>query len=562
MFRSRAANKHTVLLHENERLQVKLCLRRKAFYSISSISYSNDGLSDVVTVLWNGATVGKFSSKTEYGNGALWNRFYSTERIMEPVALESGMYNLELFVLSADKFGIEIDTVNIETDDTTVGELILTCHLRCLENIPYTDEYSSTHPMTLVQRSFPTLCAEQDNIDVALFLQNISKYRIKASYPKYGTSFNRRNSMFEHCEALSPSLLWRLSSVNRSDSYVQTNLRSFTFEVKKHKIFHFKIEFYLKGKSEGLIDSDIGSNLVIKFKTVHKHFNVGCSHVMKNQHLSPVVNYSITPYDPHRTWTVPDYTWSEHKKNMIECSITSKFDQIISISYIELSRRKERGETHKYIYKDNDIIIKGINVDFWWRRPETMAIYHRNMSFLNIDYIVIYIRVPKTSSFQQIFVLYQDGNSRILPLPPKGIDWIPFGSSVIIGQSELKDFRPVSEISTIQIKKISRYGIIMYLEYVDGGTASIDVYSKPEQTEVTVTPIAYKRSLSKFPFARFRSMWVHDGLCDVDHLYTGYNRIFGILEGWKTLKTDKVSFFRKCQSSHLTLSPDIMIETI
>ncbi|CAI9735472.1 Hypothetical predicted protein [Octopus vulgaris] len=565
MHRAGATDKKTVLLNEGDTLNLSLCVRRTAFYSIASICYSNDGFSDNIIATLDGIPIGNFTSKTNSKYGVLWNNFYISDRITESMVLETGVHHLELFVHNSDKYGIEIDSVNIETNDTTVGESILACYLQCLANFDSTKEKlqcSARSNMELVQRSFPTLCAEQDNIDIALFHPNILKYRIVASYPKYNTSLNLKHAEFKNCENLSPSLLWRLSEKEKTDSSLRSTLMSFKFRIKKKIPFVFKIEFNLKGKAEGLIDSDVGSVLDMHFTNVEGHFSVGCSYTIRGGHLSPSISYLITPGHRNQTWGIPDYTWSEHQWNAISCRIASASDQTINIKYIQLSRRNERGEKQSYIYKDDDIIIKGVNVDFWWRRPKTILINYKNKYFPNIDFVVIYRRVPTTANFHQIFVLYQDGNSRTLPLPPEEVDWIPFGSSVIIGQSNLSDYRPVSEITRIQIMEVIKDRVRLKVNYYDGGAAIINILSKRSVTEILVTPLIYKRSLSTFPFARFRSMWIIDGQCDVDHLQTDNNRPRGILDGWRNMKGCKVNFFRMCQSSHLTLSPDIMIEIL
>lgn len=565
MHRAGATDKKTVHLNEEDTLKLSLCIRRTAVYSIASIRYSNDGYSDNITVALNGIPIRNFTSKTNSKYGVLWNDFYTSDRISETMILERGTYHLELFVHSSDKYGIEIDSVNIETNDITVGESILACYLQCLANFNSTKENlrcSATGNMELVQRSFPTLCAEQDNIDVALFHQNILKYRIVASYPKYNTSLNLKHAEFKNCENLSPSLLWRLSEKRKADSSLRSTLNSFKFGIKKKIPFVFKIEFNLKGKAEGVIDSDVGSILEMHFTNVEGNFSVGCSYTTRGGCLSQSISYLITPDHRNQTWVIPDYTWSEHQWNAINCSIASASEQTINITYIQLSRRNEHGEKQSYIYKDDNTIIKGVNVDFWWRQPKTTLVHTNNKYFPSIDFVVIYKRIPTTSSFHQIFVLYQDGNSRTLPLPPEEVDWIPFGSSVILGQSNLSDFRPVSEIKRIQIMEIIKERVRLKVNYYDGAAAIINILSRDSVTEVLVTPLTYQRSLSTFPFARFRSMWITDGQCDVDHLRTDNNQPRGILDGWQNMKGCKVNFFRMCQSTHLTFSPDIMIEVL
>lgn len=563
--RSNALAKKTVILKSENLLKTTFCVRKDAEYTISGVRYSNDGGKDTVGVWFNSKKMGSFSSKNSSNFGQSWNIFHNSGQMGESMNLKVGTYLLELRVELADSYGIEIDAILFQTTDMTVGGEILQCKLHCLPS-HQPDEIilnSTATPMQIVQRSFPTNCSEQDNIDVAMYRDNVTRYRITATYPKYNLSRNTRDAIFENCEKLSPQLLWRLKEKPLDLAQnVSTNLLSFELNLVKEKPLIINITFKLKGKDDGLINSDIGSVLKVQFQNVYHSFDISCRYINRDRNFSEPTQSFITKEQQSFKYNIPDYSWTEHAFNTIQLILNSSLDQALKIDTMELSRREENGQTKTFIYQDQDIIIEGRNVDFWWRRPRTMTVTSQNKTFQDIDFIIIYKRIPSTSRYNQIVVIYEDSNFRILPLPPKHIDWTPFGSSMIIGQTEITSFRPFADISLIEIVSIKDEIIQIRLTYFEGGSALIRISTGDLKTVLDVSELHFEKSLKKYPFARFRSMWVTDGNCDVDHMRINGGQNIGILKPWKKLNGTMAEFFRMCESAHLNLSPDIMLQVL
>lgn len=565
MARSNALQKKTVLLKSGNVLKTPLCVRKDAEYTISGVRYSNDGDEDVISIWFNSTRIGNFTSISSSNQGRSWDVFHTSGQFGKSMNLIAGTYLFELRVESADTYGIEIDAILFQTTDMTVGGDILRCMLHCLPSHRPDDIIlnSTATPMQIVQRSFPTNCSEQDNIDVALFRDYITRYRITATYPKYDMSMNTRDAIFENCEKLSPQLLWRLKEKTFDLAQkVKTNLLSFKLNLVKEKPLIINITFKLKGKDDGLINSDIGSFLKVQFQNVCHRFDISCRYINRDGDFSEPTQIVITKEQQSFKYSIPDYSWTEHEINTIQLTLNTSLDQDLKIDTMELSRRDESGQTSTNIYGNRNILIEGRNVDFWWRRPRTMTVKTQNKTFQNIDFIIIYKRIPSTSRYNQILVLYQDSNFRILPLPPKHIDWTPFGSSMIIGQSDISSFRPFADISLIDIVSIEDDIIQMRLKYFEGGSALIKLSTGNLKTVLDVSELHFEKSLKNYPFARFRSMWVIDGNCDVDSMRVNGGQNIEILKPWKKLNGTIVEFFRMCQSAHLNLSPDIMLQVL
>ena len=158
--------------------------------------------------------------------------------------------------------------------------------------------------------------------------------------------------------------------------------------------------------------------------------------------------------------------------------------------------------------------------------------------------------------------MYQDGNVRLLPLPPPGVDWIPFGSSVIVGHSDPADLRPSAPITSVTFYPST---LRLHVRYHDGGSARLALSSSQTVTELVVSDIrnggggrgdAWRR----LPFATLRSMYIEDGNSDCDSVLVDGKSYRPIMGQWGSLLGKSFFFFRRCESSHLTLSPDLRID--
>jgi hypothetical protein len=203
----------------------------------------------------------------------------------------------------------------------------------------------------------------------------------------------------------------------------------------------------------------------------------------------------------------------------------------------------------KKIYDDGNVIIEAVKESPWWRNEEGMNITAKGgMSMSNATYFRIYKLIDKGyGDYPQIFVLYEDGNSRIIPEPPLDLKNVTFGSSVILG---------LLDIDNVEIDPSN---LAMDIAYSDKTTAHVELQVDRTRNIVEVSNITY--DTSNHPFARFRSMWVTDGNADIDHIRTR-DGVFPIMGGWTELKGTWWQFFRKVPSIHNTYCPDIKIEVI
>eukprot|EP01084_Bolivina_argentea_P091375 164492_1 len=161
--------------------------------------------------------------------------------------------------------------------------------------------------------------------------------------------------------------------------------------------------------------------------------------------------------------------------------------------------------------------------------------------------------------YQQTMVMYQDGNIRLLPHPPSCYgDWIPFGSSIIIGNtvSDVQENRPYAAISTVNIYPTNNYKYMTAnIVFENGDSLSIALDVGDSYTQISVSNITFSDPTGSL--VTFRSMYVDADNNDVDTVRVNDNSMYGIMQISNVLEGSLFEFGRQCISKHNTLSPDI-----
>ena len=115
MFRSAASRGITVNLLEGGYLEWTLVTSSKCDVAIMDVRYSNDGLPDTIELLLDEVPVGSFKTLAVSNEGRMWNVFWSSGTVGKPVFLSAGKHTLKLIVRKADKHGVEIDKVTLNS---------------------------------------------------------------------------------------------------------------------------------------------------------------------------------------------------------------------------------------------------------------------------------------------------------------------------------------------------------------------------------------------------------------------------------------------------------------
>lgn len=100
------------------------------------------------------------------------------------------------------------------------------------------------------------------------------------------------------------------------------------------------------------------------------------------------------------------------------------------------------------LFDDGETVVEAVREASWWR-PNGMAVsVDDGTPVTDIHYVRVYRKIAGANEWPQFFVLYMDGNLRLIPHPPVGIPSVCFGSSVIIGPTPIAS-RPIAEITSV-----------------------------------------------------------------------------------------------------------------
>lgn len=150
-YRSGATNGLAVFLKQGGELTLifQLTGNETCTMSISNIQYSNDGLSDELTLgIKDYDTIGKIVTRADSRRGLLWNTFIPTGPVGKALEIGEGVYNLTITATAADEYGVEIDYVSLLfancSNETMAAKVIRngfinyiepTCHCESFEEL-------------------------------------------------------------------------------------------------------------------------------------------------------------------------------------------------------------------------------------------------------------------------------------------------------------------------------------------------------------------------------------------------------------------------------------------
>ena len=576
--RSKASNQKSVISREGDVFKFEFCLPSARKVHIDDVRYSNDGHSDTFVLLAvDNQRIATIDTVQRYWDGRGWNDFISLDKPLEFFIQNEGKHTLTLEIIKADSFGVEMDNV-VLTVDGEIDVDLFRCILFCFnDNIKVNDDLTryTLFPIARIeQRSKGTKCAEEDNINIPMYSEIARSFAITALLPLHKSFRNNRDPDFSECTML--TALWSFGNIifeNDRNNNSRFHKSSIGPKHTKHKdgnvaalIAGFNsdkmiidIVFKVEGVTSGVVDADIGSVLHVTLRSVRRDVIVVLQYKGRTGRWSEGKPKMVTSDMLHQTWHIPDFTWLENGENHIKVEVHS-WERHIEMENIELRRRDKEPTRIFHMYDDGERLVEGASIDFWWLINQTMTVKILDTGgvFYEADYFRIYQRKPWTEHmFSQIFVIYQDGNIRILPYAPPQFDWIPFGSSILLGQTDPALDRPFASIKHIDIHMKS---LTLWIYFSDGGSLTLQIIPNSNSTTIEVHDINYVKDRGKYPIVTFRSMWVSNGNSDVDHVIVDGRNDQHIISGWHVIEGSSFEFYRKCISKHNTQSPDILLD--
>ncbi|XP_046329125.2 uncharacterized protein LOC124112956 [Haliotis rufescens] len=554
-----ASQQEVAHISQGESLIFQICLMKETNVTFRDIVFSNDGGPDRVVVTFDNIVVGEFNTASGTDFGRLWNVFRYTGTLGSIMA-GSGIHRLVLRAETADFWGVEIDRVVMEIDDEHLNSDIYLCKYPCSQDVlPLTGPPAGSVPEGYIsQQSYPTACAEEDNVVIPVFHNSVSEYVVAAKLPAYHSFKNERAPNFDNCSFAS-DVYWNFTNIDvaslsrTAQQSVQAtlDLKAKTVNPDGTKTLQIGTAFSVVN----LADPQIGGNIHLTLSGIGGAASVTLLYKGGSANGYTQLNtFRFSTDNPSYVWSIPDFTWTQTSNDLLLFLVSNQSD-VVNIDEFYLQTRETKGDTFVTIYK-GDVVVNGVTKDLWWRTNETMEVsLTTSTTTWTTHYIQVYVPIPWSGGWCQVMVLYEDGNVRLLPTTPDGTDWIPFGSSIVVGQSNI-EARPSAPITKL---KIDPAALTFDVVYADGGTATMTLLPLVERTELRLSNINMTRNTTAYPFATFRSMYIEGANADCDTVASNTQSPEHIMDSWGTISGALFGFLRRCHSRHLTQSPDLYL---
>ncbi|KAK3089180.1 hypothetical protein FSP39_001543 [Pinctada imbricata] len=568
--RDSASGHSTINFNKGQSLNLYFCLRFETQVALHDVKYSNDGGPDTFEVSIDGYKLGTVVTPEHSGFGQNWDMFMSSDQLGPIMTLQSGRHKVTLNFTQTDYYGVEVDNVQLMVQDSRLGRNLFDCALYCVPNIHYDNgpARDDVPSATAVRKILPSTCPLEDNLLIYMYHENIEFYLITASLPKYRSFENNHGQEEGSCDvALNRNILWKFTNVklpllNTDDerfaegaliTYKGSNMTRSESLVISFKSIDPEDEF------------DKGTVLFLRMKEPTNQMYIQFRYRGLDSDWSEPEGQFINLQQMEATMTIPTKTWSTTDQNQIEIFIfvdpDSVYDNILET--IELRRRRIEAIRETDLFNKLDTQIKSVEIVTGdpSESQEKMTIRRRDTEkFVNSSsYLSIMNNTPWSKRNSEILRLYQTGLLYLIPMTPHGLESVPFGSGVVVGQSQPDTDEPLAPIEHVEIDPGA---LLIYITYKDGGQATLLVKPQLQQTQVIVKDVKLQKDPFAYPFATVKSMWQYDGNSEVDHVSTNGNVERHVINGWEKLYGTSFAFFRKCISRHNTQSPDLQIKVL
>lgn len=457
-----------------------------------------------------------------------------------------------------------IDNFQIHFSGIYITKNILQCSTICLEsiNLPKVDvnQLNSSVVGRVKNNNYNTTCAEVDNINIPIYHEQAKVLKVTAIHPAYHSFENTKIHDFKNCKQ-TESVIFSV----RNYPLGQPLFTSKGFVLREARYLSRRtilLKFYLEGPITDSVNSEIGSNIHLQVSPIKFDTDIIFSHYGRTTRWISSSPITFSSDKLQHTWNVPDFTWSSTSPNYISFILPENFTTSLIVKRLSIEKRHVRQDIPFTMFSNERSLLEGVDKDFWWPQNNdtmTVRVMETGKIFSNADYLRIYVPVPWNSiNWCQIFVIYQDGNVRILPITPPGVDWIPFGSSLVVGETNPISRRPFSAIRHIDFHG-KQFRMDIY--YYDGNNASLVLNSKMFETSMTISNFQFKKK-SLLPVLTFRSMFVTEGNSDCDHVNVDGKQDIRIQSNWTDISGSTFFFYRKCISKHNTQSPDYLVQIL
>lgn len=562
-----ASNGKVVLLLSKHIARYEMCVHSPINVSILNVIYSKDKCTGSIIIYLDEKMAGSFLiDKHNFSPVSELERYDTSGPVGTTQFMDYGKHTLAIEVVDVDS-GIELDFVSLDIGNKSLLNENLACDIYCFDDIKYGDPKNiikGSKKFSFNKYTKDTVCAEEENIKIGFHHDEATFFKIKASRPLYKSCANFRDADLRGCSLASPAWEFKTITLKHDETIFQSHRRA-SLSIKctgTLRIVTIVFDMFGYSITRGLGEKQTAGRLFLRLGNISKDLNVTVK-LSYNEHsgyLKYDDSYIFTIQKSSHTWYIQDYYWAD-EKNTIQIEMTTNNHSLseVLIEELRLDKRKIDFIPLK-IADDENFVFEVLSTGRLQFNQTTMTVQvgDTNSGQTNVSSLRLYMKKPFDDGYSQIFVIDFDGHARLQPVTKHGVDWVPFGSSVIIGPNNPEDNKPSAPIKSITIfPKHLRLNI----RYKDNSFVNLRIKANPSVTVVRIVKYRTNIYSSRYALVTFLSTWIQNGFSFVDHMSVDgvEESIMNNIKGGNTRKARKINFYRKCLSRLNTQSPDIEI---
>lgn len=495
MWRGLGSELRTLLLYEEEYVDLSFCLSALTLVTISNIRYSNDGLSDHIILLMNNRTIAEFETIYRTNWGHMWNVFSDTRQVTDPILLSPGYHTLRILVYLSDNYGTELDSLELQLENQPSFETFF-CTKALTEHVVFSKlpfpkiDPQRIETVGLITNIEPYECIDKYNVFMCLETDYFVGMKLYA-HSEYlnntglGTRWEDRFETMNRCY-IKNITLWSIGEMDGSNSDLGPS-RTGTLEFNADMLENEPVLM------PGSITHPQTSDIYIKFSTPIQFEREAVSGTFVLGLVDPQILLVSFQYYEHElcrwsevehkmfsssarvnTWRVERNAFSHIDLNTIRI-LFSGSTLPVDIDFLTFDIQSDDPIISTLdLFHDSHLEVHGMKHSSHSNTKMILSSFHAPETQLSVDQVSIMARKGRRAPYYKVITLHSDGRlmlytlAELRPLMEDYPEVISEPSGVYISPNygTISSANPVS-ISTARIDVETNS---IYLKYTDGSS--------------------------------------------------------------------------------------------
>lgn len=582
MWRGGGSMKRTLLLYEEEYIDIKFCLSALTKITVTNIRYSNDGLADHVLLFMNNQTVAEFETIFRTNWGHMWNVFSETGPLTYPILLSPGYHTLRILINLSDNYGTELDSLEFQLENQPSNEVFfctkaLTEYVMFSQLPPPNVHRDKTEIVNLLTNIQPFQCIDKYNVFMCLQTNYLIGMQISA-HSEYLNNSGLGLKWEDEFEAtpkcyVKNITLWTLGKNDNSNKDLGLGATGFlSFDAEKLQI-NPKL-------MPGTIYNPTSSVIYIKFSTpiqfergaVSGTFSLGLVNpkmsLVRFQYFnhkkwkwSTVERRIFNPTSRTHFWIVKRGAFSHKAPNTIRISFSGS-TLPVKIDFIQFDLQSDDPIVSTLdLFHDSQLEVYGLQHSSHSNTKMVLSSAHAPGNRRFVDQVSIMARKGRRAPYYKVITLHSDGRlmlytlAELRPLMESYPEAISEPSGIFIGPN--LGFRNKFSSVAIATTEINAESNSIRLRYTDGSNVLFRFSIVADTTRLVLYETNF---INKYPYySCYFSKYINDNLKAVSNILVD-DRIINVDKSFPVSTKGKRFYFDHEEASwYIQAGSDLIV---